>query len=159
MQIAAAEAAIANENFVSGAFVRAKAKDALDGAFRHVDNLLDALEKFGRLSRISEALIAFARDQVGGVTLGQEDQIGIKRSALGADADDSRAVADQAFGRGVGEDGHAMTYRCLSEVMIVNGPQDRIAMPESVRITIGHSQQTMTIRGKDAALDQPALPG
>ena len=84
------------------AFVRAEAKDALDGAFRHVDHLLDALEEFGSLSRVSEALIAFARNQVGGVTLGQEDQVGIKRSALGGDTDDSRAVADQAFGRGVG---------------------------------------------------------
>src|SRR5437899_11561795 len=98
MQIAAAEAAIANENFVSGAFVPVQPKNPLDGAFRHVDHLLDALEKFGRLSRIGEALVAFARDQVGGVTFGKEDQIGIKRSALGADADDSSAVADQAFG-------------------------------------------------------------
>jgi len=60
-------------------------------------NLLDALEKFGRLSRIGEALVAFARDQVGGVTLGQEDQIGIKRSALGADADDSRRRRGSSF--------------------------------------------------------------
>src|SRR5207245_8106634 len=100
-----------------------------------------------------------ARDQVGGVTLGQEDQIGIKRSALGADANDSWAVPDQAFGRGVGEDGHPMTYRCLSEVMIVNGPQDRIAMPEGFRIAIGHSQETMTVGGENTALDQPAFPG
>ena len=39
-----------------------------------------------------DPVIAFARDEVSGITLGQEDEIGVKRSAIRGNTDDLPAV-------------------------------------------------------------------
>ena len=47
----------------------------------------------------------------------------------------------------------------LGEVVIVDRPQDGVAVAEGVGVAVGHAEQAVAVGGEEAALDQAALPG
>ena len=47
----------------------------------------------------------------------------------------------------------------LREVMIVNRPQNGVAVAEGVRIAILHAEEAVAVGGEEATLDQAAFPG
>src|SRR5205823_1657881 len=138
---------------------RLDAEALLDDARRQLDHLLDALEELRRLVRVHEALVTLARDQVGGVALGEERQIGVQRPAISADADHAAALADQALGGGAGEQGDTVPQGDLGEMMVVDRPQDGVAVAEGDRVAVLHAEQAVAVGGEETALDQPAFPG
>ncbi len=88
MQIPTAQRAVANQDLISGAFLRAQTEDAFNGSRRHVDHLLDALQELRSLALDRKAFITFAGDEMRSVAFGQEHQVGIERAALRTHPDD-----------------------------------------------------------------------
>src|SRR5207302_10669370 len=77
----------------------------------------------------------------------------------GADADDTAVLANEALDRCTGEQCHAVLQRNLRQVMVVNRPQDRVAMAKGLGISILHAEQAVTVAGKEAAFHEAAFPG
>src|SRR5262245_33294390 len=155
----AAKAAVAYEQLVSHALVRADVEDFLDCARRQVDYLLDALQKPGCFARIIGTLVTLTGNQVGRITLGEEDKIGVNGAAIGRDAHNAAVVADQALGGSFVKKRDAVFQRYLCQVMIVDRPQDQVAVAEGGRVAVRHAEQAAAVSAEKAALDQPALPG
>jgi len=81
----AAQGAVANNQLIGHAFVAADAEDIFDRTGGKIDDLLEALEKLGRPALVGVAFIAFAADKMRRVAFGQENQVGVNRSAIRAD--------------------------------------------------------------------------
>src|SRR5438445_389396 len=128
MEALAAVRGVAQQNFVGGAFFRTNAEQPLDGAFRQVDDLLDALQELWRFALIGEPFVALARNEVRGIAFGQENEIGIKRTVIGTNTDDTAVVANQAFNRGVVQKRNPVAERELGDVMVVDRPQDGVTV-------------------------------
>ena len=47
----------------------------------------------------------------------------------------------------------------LGEMMVVDRPQDGVAVAEGDRVAVLHAEQAVAVGGEETALDQPAFPG
>ena len=155
----AAQCAVAQQQLIGSPFLRTDAEDFFDRAGRHVDYLLDALQEMDCFALIGEGLVALARDEMGGVPFRQEGQVRINRPAVRAGADDAALVPNQTLGGGTVEQGNPQAHGDLPEVMIVDRPEDGVAMAKRLGVAILHAQKTVAVASKEAALDQPAFPG
>src|SRR5207237_1835023 len=151
-EILAAQGAIPKQQLIGDPFLRTDAEDFFDRAGRHVDYLLDALQKMHCFALIGKRLVPLAGDEMGGIPFRQEGQIRVKRPAVRAGADDAALVTNEALGGRAVEQGNTQADGDLPEVMIVDGPEDGVAIAKRLGVAILHAQKTVAVASKEAAL-------
>ena len=83
------------------------------------------------------ALVPFFRDELRGVALGEEHDIGVNRAAVGVDADDVAViVAEQAVDRGFRQDFGPERFGEFGQIMVVGRTEDGVAVGEGSGVAV-----------------------
>ena len=151
--------AVAQEDFEGRAFALRQLERVLDVIGVDLDDFLDALQEMRRAG-FDVALVTFFRDELRGVALGEEHDIGVDRAAIGVDADDvAVVVAEQAVDGGFRENLGAERFREFGEVMVVGGAEDGVAVGEGGGVAVIQADERMAVIDVEAALGDGAFVG
>ncbi len=104
------------------------------------------------------ALVPFFRHELRGVTFREENDIGVNRATIGVDADDvTIVVAEQTVDGGFREYLRSERLREFSQIMVVRGAKDGVAVGESGGVAIIEADERLAVVDVEAALGDGAF--
>jgi len=144
--------AVAQEDFEGRAFALRQVERVLDVIGIDLDDFLDALQEMRRAG-FDVALVPFFGDELRRVALGEKHDISVNRAAVGVDANDvAVVVAKQTVDGGFREDLGAEGLGEFSEIMVVGGAQDGVAVGEGSGVAVIEADERMAVIDVEATL-------